>query len=201
MRDEQEPALLLWQAGQASWEQVGDLLEWSPRVIIHQQALEEALQWGIKVDAAWVPASMLEQTAAAVAHQQPVALQLFTQEDSLAEVVAWLKAKKQHSLNLLANAAANKYSLLQQAALLQGQMQIQVISQGWHYSFYGSGTAKKWLPEASMLRLISFDEKPSLTTAQVRIIEEQPPVQELQVQQSGVVEIGGPSGFWLGEQL
>jgi thiamine pyrophosphokinase len=201
VRDEQEPALLLWQPGQAQWEQVGELLEWSPRVIVHQQALPEALHWGMKLDAVWAFPEALEQAATAVSHQQPVALHSFASGEALAEVVAWLKSKNQHSLNLLADAAADNYSLLRQLASLQAQLQVQVLSQGWRYSYYSSGAAQKWLPEGSRFNVVFFQHKPILDAARTALVRERLPVLEALVQQAGVVKIAGDSSFWLGEPL
>ena len=201
VRDEQEPALLFWQPGQLSFEQAGDLLEWSPRVVVHQQALEEALSWGIKLDAVWAVNHQLEQVAAAVAHQQPVKILPFEQEESLAEVLQWFKRNNQSSINLLADAAAHNFLLLQQLAPLQQLVQVQVISQGWRYSFFRNGSIQKWLPEGSHLRLIALEHQPTLNGAGLNKLQESQQVQEFTVQQAGVVKIEGAAPFWMGELL
>lgn len=201
VRDEQEPAFLLWQPGQLSFGQAGELLEWSPRIVVHQQAMEEALAWGIKLDAVWAVPAQLKQTTAAVAHQQPVTVLSFTQEAALREVLQWLKNKNQQSVNLLANAEAQDYVLLQQLEPLQPLVQVQVISRGWRYSFFGQGAAQKWLPAESPLRLISFGQKPSAGGIPFSVLKENEQTQEVLLQQSGVVKIKSTAAFWIGELL
>ena len=49
IRDEQEPALLLMQTHHR-WDLINQLLEWSPTLIVFEQAAEEVLSRGVKVD-------------------------------------------------------------------------------------------------------------------------------------------------------
>ena len=202
VRDEQEPALLLWEPGQLTFEQAGELLEWSPRVIVHQQALEEALQWGIKLDAVWASPVLLEQVTAAVDHQQPVSVLPFSAEKPpLQEVLQWLKAINQRSLYLLANAENSNFSLLQQLEGLQQMVQVQVISHNWRYSYFSKGLAQKWFPADSCLRIVAFGEKPAHNALDTANPAEDQQLQELLVEQAGMVEVKGSAAFWLGEKL
>ena len=50
VRDEQEPALIIGDAYALPWEELGQLLEWSPTVICSHRALEGLQHLGIKVD-------------------------------------------------------------------------------------------------------------------------------------------------------
>lgn len=50
VRDDQEPALIIANGEACSYELVGQLLEWSPFVIVLDSAMERALELGIKVD-------------------------------------------------------------------------------------------------------------------------------------------------------
>ncbi len=52
IREDQEPALLIMDALAVPFEQVQELLEWSPTVMVTEYALVEVLNWGIKVDVA-----------------------------------------------------------------------------------------------------------------------------------------------------
>lgn len=201
VRDEQEPALLLWQPEQLSYEQAGELLAWSPRVVAAQQALAEALAWGIKLDAVWTQPAQLEETKAAVAHQAPVAVCPFRGNDKLLEVLYWLKGRNQQSVNLLADAEAQNFFLLQALIAVQQLVQVQVLSKGWRYSFFRPGNTQKWLPTKSRIRLISFEGKQLING----IIPGQQlmaaPVQEIEVQQSGLLKVTAEAPFWLGEKI
>ena len=201
MRDEQEPALLLWEPGQISFEQAGDLLEWSPRVLVHHQALSEALTWGIKLDAVWSAPEAMADVAAAVAHQQPVSVLPLQENRALQAVLHWLKEKQQTSIYLIAAAEADNYQLLQRLIPDQSLIQLQVISQGWRYSFFKSGQTKKWLPQDSLIRIISFDEPVKLSGIVLTPVNQNQPLLEIALQESGILTVAGAAAFWLGEQL
>ena len=50
VRDDQEPALIIANGAECSNELLGQLLEWSPLVIVLDSAIERVLDLGIKVD-------------------------------------------------------------------------------------------------------------------------------------------------------
>jgi thiamine pyrophosphokinase len=50
VRDEQEPALIIANGEACSFELMGELLEWSPLVIVLDSAIHRVLELGIKVD-------------------------------------------------------------------------------------------------------------------------------------------------------
>ena len=50
VRDDQEPALIIANGASCSEELMGQLLEWSPLVIVLDSAIERVLELGIKVD-------------------------------------------------------------------------------------------------------------------------------------------------------
>jgi thiamine pyrophosphokinase len=50
VRDDQEPALIIANGASCSEELMGQLLEWSPYVVVLDSAIERVLQLGIKVD-------------------------------------------------------------------------------------------------------------------------------------------------------
>lgn len=50
VRDDQEPALIIANGAECSMELLGQLLEWSPFVVVLDSAIERVLQYNIKVD-------------------------------------------------------------------------------------------------------------------------------------------------------
>ncbi|WP_129716768.1 thiamine pyrophosphokinase [Pedobacter sp. SYP-B3415] len=58
VREKQEPALYIHELGNFSEELLGQLLEWSPTVIVHGQAYEKIDSLGIKVDAVVQPSNI-----------------------------------------------------------------------------------------------------------------------------------------------
>ncbi|WP_224995389.1 hypothetical protein [Cesiribacter sp. SM1] len=201
VRDEQEPALLLWQPGQLSFEQAGQLLEWSPRVVVHQPALQEALTWGIKLDAVCTAPGDMPEVVAAVEHQQPVSILTLPGHNALQAVLQWLKDKQQASLYLIADASADNFLLLRQLEPLQQLAQIQVISQGWRYSYFKLGQAQKWLPTSSILKTIAFDKQPLLSGAEAILSRQSAVLQHIALQQSGIIQLQSETPFWVAEDI
>ena len=50
VRDDQEPALIIANGASCSEELLGQLLEWSPYVIVLDSAIERVIHLGIKID-------------------------------------------------------------------------------------------------------------------------------------------------------
>lgn len=50
VKEQQEPALLLLDTAQLSYEQIAPLLEWVPTVLVAEPMVERVLSWGIKID-------------------------------------------------------------------------------------------------------------------------------------------------------
>jgi len=50
VRDDQEPALIIANGAECSMELLGQLLEWSPVVIVLDNAIDRVLQLDIKID-------------------------------------------------------------------------------------------------------------------------------------------------------
>lgn len=50
IREKQEPALLIWDIGSFDMEYLGQLLEWSPTVMVSSLVYEQVYSFGIKID-------------------------------------------------------------------------------------------------------------------------------------------------------
>ena len=69
VRDDQEPALIIANGAACSSELLGQLLEWSPLVVVLDSAMERVVALGIKVDVlaiggkrtSWMLSSLIEQ--------------------------------------------------------------------------------------------------------------------------------------------
>jgi thiamine pyrophosphokinase len=71
VRDAQEPALIF--VGTAiSLEKIGQLLEWSPIVVVLENCLEHVLSWGIKIDKIICQSAHYEEVVTISIHQQPI---------------------------------------------------------------------------------------------------------------------------------
>lgn len=72
VRDEQEPALIIANGQSCSFELMGQLLEWSPIVMVLDGAIHRVLELGIKLDIVLGDFDKIENWDELLANQQPV---------------------------------------------------------------------------------------------------------------------------------
>lgn len=93
VREKQEPALYIQQLGDFDEEYLGQLLEWSPTLLVAAQEYEKALSLGLKID------------VVVGAHEEPEVQentkQLATLGTSMPSVVKYLIAEKYPAVNII----------------------------------------------------------------------------------------------------
>ncbi len=96
VREKQEPALLIMQIEQFDEEYLGQLLEWSPTVIVNAAILDKVLSLGIKIDVTF--ASETESTET----QEHIKL-IPAGEDTLESALKYLVAEGYPAVNIITN--------------------------------------------------------------------------------------------------
>jgi hypothetical protein len=152
IREGQEPALFILAASAHDQGLVGQLLEWSPVVVVAEASLPLVLAWGTKVDAVVCHPDQVAAVADQVRHQQPVAL-LPTTGPLAPAGMAYLRARGQ--------AQAHVVLPLGPAELPQLRADWLALATGAQVVFFGSGwkghlvkeVFKKWLPAGAQLAL------------------------------------------------
>ncbi|WP_420388140.1 hypothetical protein [Roseivirga sp.] len=103
VRDEQEPALLIDDASVIHYNFVELLLEWSPKVIVTVNALDDVLQWGVKIDTVIARPDQVKDFKEKLKPQSPVQLLVFESSDLLQSAFVVLEDFKHHAVNILAD--------------------------------------------------------------------------------------------------
>ena len=103
VRDEQEPALLIDDPTALDIESVDQLLEWSPTVLVTQNALDEVLHWGIKIDVVVMNLADIEQWKERLKPQSPVSVLGFENADLLASGMVYLLDEHYPAVNIMAD--------------------------------------------------------------------------------------------------
>ncbi len=103
VRDEQEPALLIDDPSALDIESVDQLLEWSPTVLVTQNALEEVLHWGIKIDVVVMNLAEIDQWKERLKTQSPVSVLGFEHADLLASGIVYLLDENYPAVNIMAD--------------------------------------------------------------------------------------------------
>ena len=103
VRDEQEPALLIDDPSALDIESVDQLLEWSPTVLVTQNALDEVLHWGIKIDVVVMNLGDIEQWKERLKRQSPVSVLGFENTDLLVSGIVYLLDEHYPAVNIMAD--------------------------------------------------------------------------------------------------
>ena len=106
VRDQQEPALLVL-TGTVSFALVGELLEWSPTVLVAEPALETVRTWGIKFDGVLcVPAHQADLRTELNDHQPLVLIPVEENSTWLERAADWLAAHQHRNTYVLVDTVA-----------------------------------------------------------------------------------------------
>jgi hypothetical protein len=145
VREEQEPALVIFDSGMASLETIQQLLEWSPTVVVWEEVIEEVLSWGIKIDVVIAAGSNAERWKGTLQEQAPVKiLSCENKTDAVATALYFLIASKQKAVNVLSNQPLTEFATY-------ASLDICVFQNGLRWSHIRSGHFEKWLPAGSKL--------------------------------------------------
>src|SRR5688500_3947805 len=99
VREGQEPALFVVDA--LSLALAEPLLEWAPFVVVTENAADDVLQWGIKIDAILANSALEGVLADKFAHQQPVKIiSCHPQDDLLLAGITLLNDAKASAVNV-----------------------------------------------------------------------------------------------------
>jgi thiamine pyrophosphokinase len=110
VRENQEPALVIFDAHAIPFEKVQELLEWMPTIVVLHTQVEIVLSWGIKMDVVLVPAGEESSWAERTGDQQPIEVISFqANEPPLNKTISLLQSPKHTSCKLAGNRVANTY--------------------------------------------------------------------------------------------
>jgi hypothetical protein len=187
VKEGQEPALFI--LGPAMLSDLHPLLEWSPLVIVHETMLEEALRWGIKIDAV-VTEKDTRHLTDQLDVQGPVKI-LSTEKSALKTGFRFLKSIGQSAVAI---AVQDPITVLEDAAVSADDLQVTVIAAAVKWSLIRTGVFIKWFPEKTP---ISFHGLTGTLTINGCAWQGIPYLTEF----AAVVEARHHGPFWVGEPV
>lgn len=177
IREDQEPALLILEVHSIETEQVQELLEWSPTVMVAEQSLAEVLSWGIKVDIVIARDSSISTLAASLQEQSPVKfLSHNSHVKALSTALDYLIASRQKAVNVFTTESLESFESFL-------SLDISVFQSGKRWSFIRNGSYEKWFPAGIIIRVRPSDGQP-----------------EIETDRDGIVTISREKGFWVSEE-
>jgi thiamine pyrophosphokinase len=184
VRENQEPALVIFDARAIPFEKVQELLEWMPTIVVLHTQVEIVLSWGIKMDVVLVPASEETSWTERTKDQQPIEVISFqANEPPLNKTISLLQSRNIPAVNWLVKELQTLTGLID----FTGDAEVFVDNKRW--SRVKSGRFEKWLPTGTALYI--FPEQACSEIADGKFI----------VERDGVVVLQGKQVFWVGEEV
>lgn len=177
IREDQEPALLILDTKAVEFEQVQELLEWSPTVMVSEQALKEVLTWGIKIDIVIASEENISNLTTSLLDQSPVKFLSYNNAwEALLTALTFLIASKQKVVNVISKEPLESFEPF-------SSLDISVFQSGKRWSFIRNRTYEKWFPAGRTIQIFPSMEQPDIKT-----------------ERDGVVTINRDNGFWVSEE-
>ncbi|HSJ69676.1 MAG TPA: hypothetical protein VK921_18485 [Anditalea sp.] len=194
VKEQQEPALFILDAS-SSYETISPLLEWSPTVLVAEEAVDTVLSWGIKVDVILAPADYQKSHLHLLEEQYPVKFLTVLDDNFLREGLHYLIASKHSAVNVIGYDHSKVFDLEEFVQLID----LVVIDGPIRYFPVKRGEFRKWYSGVS-IQLHGKENTP------VEIKSEEGN-QIIKIKHATFVEVQGqvsfqsPDLFWIGEMM
>jgi thiamine pyrophosphokinase len=168
VRDEQEPALIIANGQSCSFELMGQLLEWSPVVMVLDGAIHRVLELGIKLDIVLGDFDKIENWDELLANQQPVEV-VHTPDQNKTDLekgLDFLIAKGHKAVNILwATGKRADHHINNLSTLAKYKEQITIVMLDDHSRIFNlPNQFTKWYPANQNISLIPLGSVFGLST-------------------------------------
>jgi thiamine pyrophosphokinase len=207
VRDEQEPALCIVHPEVIQQERLGNLLEWSPVVIVIEEALTPILQSGVKIDIFSGYAQTLPKVIKQLQTQSPVKiLQCQYNTSPFIEALHFITASKHKAVNIIANIENHEIcSFIKQTPKVFQQLDIVLYAQDYKCMFINNLVYKKWVTQGQEFQIIATSPNVTFSTNGLKQTATQPYLTYI-AQEDGIVcikaiHVKQNGWFWLKENI
>lgn len=192
VRDEQEPALILASAKVLDVPWLGDLLAWSPVVLVLAPALDKALSLGFKIDLVLCAQSNLEEVETKVAHQFPIEV-IESENVTIREALELLENRSHNAVNICTGIEQH---LLAELNKLNSPLDLVFYDRGIRMVRSSNHLFEKWFKKGTVLEAWSHlqDDFKLINLKEL-------PNHRYQVIQDGLASLIGVEDFWIQEPL
>ncbi|TVP44507.1 MAG: thiamine pyrophosphokinase [Mongoliibacter sp.] len=196
VKEQQEPALLILNTQDISFDSVAPLLEWVPTVMVAQEEVFAVISWGIKLDLILADMAFQKQHYKLLEEQYPVKFLGVKDGGFLEEALQYLIATKHAAVNIVGFDHKHVFELKDKLNFLD----IVIIDGKMRYYPIKSGAFKKWFNETSVQLHAPEGTPIEVQTSEASYI--------IEVRYATMIDI--PEGsttfkcddvFWIGEML
>lgn len=140
VKEGQEPALFI--LDRIDFELAGQFLEWAPLVVVSEHALDEVLQWGIKIDAV-LAIGEGDVSEHKVSAQAPVEiLRLNSEVPMIRQAFEYLISKRQAGVNVL---TASPEAVFIDAERVAKKLRASIVDEHLRWVGISTGRFEKWM--------------------------------------------------------
>jgi hypothetical protein len=195
VKEQQEPAVFILEAEGISFGTVAPLLEWSPTVLVAQEAVEVVLSWGIKIDVIVANLAFQSENGYLLEEQYPLHFLTISSLSALDEGVHYLLASQHKGVHLV-GFDHQKHQELEEYAQ---KLDLTVLDGDWKYYPVKGGKFSKWFVPSEIRLLATEDQPLEISNANGQLLF---PVQYLtQIEVPGGTSAFSSTGiFWIGER-
>lgn len=188
VKEGQEPALFILEA--ISFQRIEPLLEWAPLIMVADNALEEVLPWGIKIDVVLQREHALAALENEVRDQFPIQVIPSKKDDAISNGLQFLIEKGIKFVNVIATPTEEIFQSLNHFVR---QLQIGLYVENEKWSLVRTGKLEKWMPAGYKVSL----KYPVGSLSQIENLRQKGEIWE--TMESGIVIIKSAIPFWICE--
>ena len=155
VRDEQEPAVIIHQLGDFSFERLGTMLEWSPTVICCEDAIDEVLDLGIKIDIVIVN-SIGDHVG--LSNQSPLKVVVVKDDDPITTSLQLLLSSDHKAANIITS-QKNLEVVIQSGMAVMPQMDLTFWETCHRHILIRKDHFQKWLPKHTQFSIGSLGDQ------------------------------------------
>lgn len=196
VKEQQEPALLIIHADDHNFEQVADMLEWSPTVVVTQNALDKVMSWGIKIDRVIAEEVFMTKNSNLLEEQFPLEFLICKEAKMLDTGIHYL----QHSGHTAAVIVGFDHTKASDLEPILTTLELVIYDGPIRYFPAKDGELKKWLPSGSVQLHApenSFIEMGTPNSTSIIRVNHATFVDV----EEGLITFKGSGIFWIGEFL
>lgn len=168
IRDKQEPALIIANGESCSAEVLGQLLEWSPYVLVLDGALDRVMDLQIKIDAVLGDFDSLHNVEEKLQHYGPIEVIHTPEQDKtdLQKGIDYLMQQGHKAANVVwatGRRADHHFNNLATLPMYAGQIDLMVVDD-YSRVYNLPKVFKKWYPAGSKISLLPISTAEGVTT-------------------------------------
>ena len=196
VKEQQEPAVFILAVKGISFETVAPLLEWSPTLLVAQEAVEVVLSWGIKIDVVLGTLDFQKENRHLLEEQYPLRFLTVLTRTILEEGIHYLLASQHKGVHLV----GFDHKKHQELEAFTQKLDLTVVDGDWKYYPVKGRKFTKWFVPTE-IRLLATENQPvEVSNSEGPLLFPVRYLTQLEVPE-GISNFSSTGIFWIGEQV